>query len=404
MWAVAACSGAEPGDVQAPEAPVAAEPGANPPAPSASVSAPTKDASVPPPADAGADRDAAPAGAVGTFGRWDTRDAKGPRAGWPGSSIRFRFRGTKAAVTLDETPGTGGPSEWDVAIDGVWRAQKLALQAGRGTYPLADGLPAKEHTIELFRRTEALSGSTQLLGVTVGEGALLPPPAPRARTFEFLGDSLTNAYGIEGTGPRCSYTASTQNLHMSFASRVAEAFGAELSVVAYQGKGLTKNYVRASSTLFPELYTRALPDDPMSLWDARKLVPDAVFVMIGANDFLQEKAQVFDPPSLPAFRAAYVSLLAKVRQNAPQAHVFAMVGPTQTDMAPARYNARTDQTAAVVQAVASRTSAGDARVHYIDLPAEPQSELTACDYHPSVGVHERIAQMLVPQVRSITGF
>ena len=29
-----------------------------------------------------------------------------------------------------------------VAIDGVWRAQKLALQAGRGTYPLADGLPA----------------------------------------------------------------------------------------------------------------------------------------------------------------------------------------------------------------------------------------------------------------------
>lgn len=360
-----------------------------------------------PPTDAGADGrapDASPAPAIATFGRWDTRDGAGPRAAWPGSKLRLRFRGSQVSVTLDELPGAGGPSEWDVALDGVWRSEPLVLSPGRSTYALAEGLPVADHTLELYRRTEAVGGRTQLLGVGLGAGALLPPPAPHRRVFEFLGDSLTNGYGIAGSGPQCPYSAATQNFHTTFAAQVATALDADEVGVAYQGKGLTKNYQRSNSLLFPELYGRALPDDALSAWAPSRLVPDAIFVMVGANDFLQERAQVFDPPDLAAFEAAYEALLARARANAPQAHIFALVGPTQTDATPARYGARTDQTSAVTTAVEARQRAGDARVHYVALEPEPATELAGCDYHPSQAVHDRAAAELIPAVKALAGY
>lgn len=399
----AACSVAVQGEISVgPRGDDASIPPAPTGEPSTEPSSPA-DAAPPPPKDA-ATPDAAPKGAYATVGRWDVRDPLGPRAGWPGSTVRFRFVGTEAGVSFKETPGRGGPSEWDVAIDGVWQQQKLVLARGISTYTVAKGLAAKEHTVEVLRRNEGLEGSTQLLGVTVPGGTLLPAPPRRALTFEFLGDSYTNGYGIEGTSARCPYSASTQNFHLTFASRVADAFGADAVAIAYQGKGLTKNYARGTTPLFPELYGRALPDDPTSLWDARFAPVDAVFVMLGANDYLQERATVFDPPSFADFRDAYAALLRRARQSSPLAHVFAIVSPTQTDLAPAAYFARTNQVNAVSEAVAAQVSAGDAKVHFLDVPTEPQTELSACDYHPSVGVHERLANAIVPEVRRLAGF
>lgn len=403
----AACSVAIEGSVSVGEQGRDASMGVgNTPSPSASLSseAPVADASAPPARDAAPPQDAGPKGAVATVGRWDLRDTAGPRAGWPGSVVRFRFVGTGASVKFTDTPGRGGASEWDVAIDGQWQTPKLVLAPGTASYEVARGLPNKEHAVELFRRNEGLQGSTQLLGVTIPGGTLLPAPPARARTFEFLGDSLTNGYGIEGIGPRCSYSAATQNFHRSFASRLAQAFDADTIAVAYQGKGLIKNYERGTAPLFPELYGRTLPDDATSLWDPRRVSVDAVFVMLGANDYSQEKAQVYDPPNFVAFRTAYETLLQRVRTNAPTAHVIALVGPTMSDASPTAYYARTDQVAAVTEAVANRTAAGDTRVHFVSVAQEPSTELSACDYHPSVAVHERLANALVPEVRRITGF
>ena len=232
--ACVACSSSVESVERVPEEgpPVSMLPVSTLPAPSASTTVappppvPTVDASPPTVKDASAP-DAAPPPSVATVGRWDYRDAAGPRAGWPGSKVRFRFRGTRADVTLAETAGRGGPSEWDVAVDGTWQPNKLVTMPGKNTYAVADGLVAGEHAVELYRRTEAVGGSTQLVSVSFGQGVLLPPPPARRRAFEFLGDSLTNGYGIEGQGPRCPYTAGTQNFHVSFAARVAEAFSAD---------------------------------------------------------------------------------------------------------------------------------------------------------------------------------
>ncbi len=348
--------------------------------------------------------DAGALGALGYVGRWDRRDAAGPRAAWPGTKVRIRFRGTEAAVRLSEAPGPSGPSEWDVAVDGTWQAERLVPHAGVGRYVVASALAAGEHQIELYRRTEAVSGITQLLGVELGGGgALLPAPPGKPHLFEFVGDSHTNGYGIEGPDTRCPYTASTQNFRVTFAAQVALALDADEVGIAYQGKGVTKNYTRSNRLLFPELYGRALPDDASSLWSFAQTVPDVVVIMLGVNDYLQEDSGVFDPPALGAFRSAYGALLARIRAAYPLAHMFSMISPTITDATPAGYRARTDQTAAVTAAVASLAAAGDARVHYVPLPAEPQSQLTACDYHPGLGVHTRIAATLVPAIRAATG-
>src|SRR5205823_5008659 len=80
--------------------------------------------------------------AVRFVGRFDTRDPAGPTCGWPGCRIIATFSGTAVTARLVEHVDDwmeGGPSEWDVAIDGAL-LPKLVLQLGQHDYVLASGL------------------------------------------------------------------------------------------------------------------------------------------------------------------------------------------------------------------------------------------------------------------------
>ena len=79
--------------------------------------------------------------------------------------------------------------------------------AGAGSYALATGLPAGEHTVALYRQTEGPMGLSQLHGLTVGDGALLAPsPAPQ-RLIEVVGDSISCGYGIRARSTTTTATA-----------------------------------------------------------------------------------------------------------------------------------------------------------------------------------------------------
>ncbi|MBX3198610.1 MAG: hypothetical protein KF894_10790 [Labilithrix sp.] len=348
---------------------------------------------------------------VDFVGRFDTRDPSAPTCGWPGCRIVARFEGTRVTARLEEITESwmsGGPSEWDVTIDGALRP-KLVMQAGSHEYVLATDLAPGEHVVELYKRSEAQTGSTRFLGYDFAGGELLAPPGRHLRKLEIIGDSQPAAFGVEGVGhgPMCpglNYAARWQNFHRSFGARLGVDLKAEVQGTVYSGKGMVKNIWRPDKDTMPVLFPRAVPTIAGSAWDFTAYVPDVVVIMIGGNDFAIGQPEDDGPPTLAQFTDAYDAFVRTVRQHYPDAHVFLATSPSVSDAEPPERHSRTNVMTGIASVVARRNDAGDARVYAATPPIAHASELTGCEGHGSPEFHERVAHDLTPLIREKTGW
>ncbi len=361
------------------------------------------------PIDAGPDAivdaapDSAPVGtpAVRFVGRWDTRLAAGPRVAFPGARIIARFDGTEVSVTMNNTTGfSGGPSRYDVFIDDVLDPAQLVTMTGVQTYPLANGLAAGVHKIELVKRTEGNLGVTTFMGFDFGAaGTLLPPPAAPTRKIEVISDSTIDGYGVDGMGPNCpaGTLEASHNSRLGLAGLVGSDLGADTIQVAYSGKGLYFNSYRPDTATMGVLYPRALPDDATSVWDFTKFVPDVVVISLGGSDY--------SPPSaapLAQFTAKYDELVTQVRTYAPNAHVFMTIYAQIKESYPAGYAARSTVRSAIQAVIAAHPA--DTRLYLHEMTESVPAQETGCQYHGSPALHRALADTFVPVIKTRTGW
>ncbi len=337
------------------------------------------------------------------IGRWQD-DPGGPRIGWPATRVVVRFTGTGAFVKLVDTDVDGGPSRYDVVVDGQTSDVVVVVAEAARDHTLATKLAPGEHTIELVRRTEGRLGTTQVISVAIEGGSLLPPPAPAPRRIEFLGDSESNGYGIEGNGPSCTFSAETQNVRKAYPSLVAEALSAEPVVLGYSGKGLLRNADGSTGEVFGELYLRAVPTDPTSRWATAQPSADVVVIALGGNDWERPNPDVFDPPSEAALETRYRALVDAVRASHSDARIFCAHPASLTDGHPEGYDAYTKMKAILESVVSARAANGDKRVHYFEFPRAGDEDRTGCDYHYGPAFHRTMADALATAIRAETGW
>jgi lysophospholipase L1-like esterase len=318
-------------------------------------------------------------------GRVDRRDAAGPRFGWSGIELRARFSGPSLALVLRDT----GTSHYDVSLDGA-APSLLVVSGGQHTYDVASGLAPGVHELVFTKRTETVTGVTQLLGFV---GALVPSPAPSGRRMELVGDSITCGFGVLGADETCPFSASTESEPLAWGALAAKQLSALHMVTAVSGLGVVRNYGGDSVDTMPERYDRALANDAASTWDHHAFEPDVIIVALGTNDFSGGKG---DPG--PGFEAAYTSFLAILRAKHPAARIVATTSPMLSD------GNHVMQRAYVAAAVATRTSAGDLLVSMLDLDEQSASDGYGCGYHPSLATQAKMAAKLVAHVKPLTGW
>jgi lysophospholipase L1-like esterase len=317
-------------------------------------------------------------------GRVDGCEADAVRFAWSGSGYVAAFNGTGLSVHM-----RGKANQFTVIADGEL-LPTLVTQDGDQTYLLTSALPTGEHQVEVYRRTEASFGPTSVVGFTVADGQLSSVPAASARLIEVVGDSISCGYGDEGTAP-CSFTADTENHYLSYGALLAREVGAELSTVAWSGKGVASNFQGNKMDLIPQIYERAIPTEKRSIWGFVPQ-PQLVIINLGTNDFSTN----FDP-SETEFVTAYQDLLAKIRSHYPSAYVLCTVGPMLSGA---------DLTAKarpfIAEAVQARRTAGDTNVEayeMVTLNPDP-----ACDSHPNLLTHAAMATELAAKVKPILGW
>jgi hypothetical protein len=206
--------------------------------------------------------------------------------------------------------------------------------------------------------------------------------------MEVIGDSISTGFGIEGVDP-CNFSFDTQNHYLTYEAVAARAVGADLVTTAWEGKGLVCNVGDGPCTNpLPTYYDRALPNRADSKWNFASWQPQVVVINLGTNDF----SSAVDP-SAEEFAAGYVAFLRRIRGNYPGAIILLTCGPMLggTELQKVR-----DGIATVTATM------GDSLVRTFQFPGNMTPY--GCGGHPSVAMNQKMADVLVAELKKQLGW
>ncbi|WP_207433499.1 SGNH/GDSL hydrolase family protein [Sabulibacter ruber] len=247
---------------------------------------------------------------------------------WSGTSVKMNFEGDAVKARLQDNTGK---SYYNVLLDG----QQLSIlqpDTSARLYTLAEGLKSGPHTIELFKRTEWDKGTTTFYGFELEGGKTLPVSAPKTRTIEFYGNSITAGYAAEDYSGKDSPEGTNTNNYVSYAALTARHFDADYTCICKSGIGITVSW---EANIMPDIYDRLNPSDPASKWDFSQKQPDVVLVNLFQND-----SWIVNLPNNEQFKRrfgttkpteeflinAYQNFVRSIRSKYPNAHIIAMLG------------------------------------------------------------------------------
>lgn len=316
-------------------------------------------------------------------GRFDRSEAAGPRAAWTASAVALTFTGPSLQVELADE----GKNFWQIVIDGA-PTGVLALQPGAHLYPVAEGLSAGPHTVELVKRTEYHLGTTQVRGFVLAAGSTVEPTPARPRRIEVIGDSISCGYGNEAPRKEEHFSPATENGWLAYGAVAARAVDADYLCVAWSGKKLWPD----NSIL--DHYENVIPDPAAPKWEFAAWTPDAVVINLGTNDFGRAN------PDREGWVAAYVALLQRLRQQYPGAPIYCTVGTMMGDWPESR-RPRTTILGYLDAVIARAAALPGAPVRLIDFGV--QDEATngiGADWHPSVKTDAAMGAQLAARLKA----
>lgn len=319
-------------------------------------------------------------------GRFDFSNPKKVAFDWAGVSVKARFEGTSCSVRLADHK-----NEYAVIIDD--HAPRLLTTDTITTLytvasELSDSLP---HTVMIQKRTEPLVGKGEFMGFVLDKGRKLLPPDKRPdRRIEFIGNSITSGFGVEGDSPDCHFSPQTENACMSYAGLTARSLNAEYFLISYSGRGVVRNYGDSNKTSpnpMPALYDRTCFFDSTLKWNFSRWIPQAVVINLGTNDFSTQPY-----PDSVVFQSAYTRLIDRVRSLYPGVTIFCLSGPMIGEPC-------TGYVKKVVEEE-KKMMGRYQDVFFIEINRSVMTDADwGCDHHPNVQGMEKMAEIIIPVVR-----
>jgi len=234
--------------------------------------------------------------------------------------------------------------------------------------------------------TSGVTGFTAIERIDISNAELLPKKAVPSKDhrFLFIGDSITAAYGVEGSDS-CSFNEYTENILDSYASILSEQYysHADYHVIAWSGKGVVRNYgdvdsVSTTSPTMPVLYNLSISTDSSSYWEPNNYIPTEIFILLGTNDYSTEPY-----PSDESFINGYTTFINQIISDYPSIkRLYTMCAPLHNN----------NQCSNIENAA---ELANNNRVTYIKIDDSViDAGPAGCDGHPSVTSQQNMAKFI----------
>lgn len=247
---------------------------------------------------------------------------------WPGTSVTLKTCATDVKVVLSDDKGQ---SYYNVIIDGIVDTI-IKPTKERKSYQLARNLSDGVHSIELFRRTEYTTGTTQFYGFDVEQGARTVPIEIPEMQMVFIGNSITTGYANEDTLGLDRPTGTFTNNYNAYGAVSARYLNADYQCIARGGIGFMASWY---PVIMPEIYYLTNPNDKNIKWIPRPFQKKIIVINLGQND-----SWILADPNLDAYKswfgdsdistsdiiAEYQEFVRSIRNFYPNAHIICALG------------------------------------------------------------------------------
>lgn len=214
--------------------------------------------------------------------------------------------------------------------------------------------------------------------------------------------------GIDGVYP-CVNAPVFENSPETYGAKAANMLNADYSIVAWSGKGLTRNYVTLdgidTSPIMPELWTRYGANDADNsytfpgAWN-----PDAVVIHLGTNDFSYLAYNSTSGANYPArppvnstvLTTAATAFIRTVHKHYKKANFFLMGSPLLSDSYPTAADAQHTTDANIWKAAGRAVAAQGISAQFVDWPT--QGNVYGCDNHPNALTNMQEAVVLADAI------
>ncbi len=288
---------------------------------------------------------------------------------WSAAGVEFVATGKgDMTFSLSVTTNLGGGKEgcfFRAYVDGAvylnGESAYYEVKKGDATITLKN-LPEGTHTVRLVKVTGYTLANTTLKSVSFDGTVAETAPAAKNLLLEFVGDSICCGWGVIGDH-KGAY--SDQDATMAYPYLIAEAMGADLSVMALSGQGLTVGNPGILAG-----YKYASPNRSMKAEYGFARKADYSILNVGTNDAFQNL-------SAADFEAKLKELIAVVREkNGADCRIVLVGGMMKTE-----YNDTIKRV--------TRELGGAAEKYYVYI-----ADQAAGGNHPTEAEHKEYAELL----------
>jgi len=322
-------------------------------------------------------------------GRIDYSVPDKPVLYWPGTYIEANFEGSLLIILLDDKTGQ---SYYDVFIDEDHDNPRLIdCRAGSNIYVVSATLADTVHSLLIFRRTEASTGSTKFLGIQINDGKTLvaPPPRPEHKIL-FYGNSITCGLGNEAPDNIDFGAEVYNNNFQAYGAIAARLLNADYMCIAKSGIGIMISWF---PMVMSQYYYRLDPDNPDSLWDFNQYIPDVVVINLFQNDSWLI-GNLRPVPDSTQITTAYVNFVREIRSHHPDAFIVCALGSMDATKAGSPWPGYIEKAVAYLQ-----NQDNDANIGTYFFPFDPR-----WSKHPRVRHHLAMGHNLADYLEEKMGW
>ena len=278
------------------------------------------------------------------------------------------------ARKLASTSSTGG-IYFTIVVDGVKQARDFCriTTGGETKFLLADNLPAGKHTFAIYRQSEHQYGEIGISALSY-DGTILDKPADKDLYIEFIGDSISNGYGILGNSSQGDGSALWSDATQAYNFLTAEALNADFSNPSWSGLGCKYGY---SSITMQDVYPAQRYNFDKTTPYSFDREPNIVVLALGTND--NSKG-----PDTASIRAGLVEMLTLVRAKNPNAPIVWI------------YGMMTNNLNTMIEGVVAEFGGADAGYYACKLTTSTNGG----GWHPSVAGQKKFADELVAFIKA----
>ena len=219
----------------------------------------------------------------------------------------------------------------------------------------------------------------------------IEPAEKKKINIEFLGDSITCAYGVEGKDQNENFKTTTENASKSYAYLASQILDADYSTVCYSGAGIVSGYSggeKNADNLFPPHYKKISRNtNYQGEFDFSEHKYDVVFINLGTNDNNYVKADTSKRND--EFTQEYVNFLGAVREANPDSYIICTIGTLGCE----------EIYTLIEKAI---KLFGDSRVKSFLSPSQDMnSDGIGSDWHPSAITHQKLSKLVAEKITEV---